>query len=732
MKKIIILFITLCFFNFLYSSNIIRVQNSKSPVKIDGKLDTGEWTDAKIYEIKYEINPGDNVPAPVKTEVYVKYDDNNLYFGFRAFDPNPEKIRARYSDRDVIFGDDLVGIMLDTFNGQRRAYEFVCNPYGVQQDFLYTQGVGEDVSWDTIWDSAGSILSDGYFVEIAIPFNSITFPSKVENQEWGISLYRIYPREYRSRLYSHPNDRNDSCFICQFDKLTGIEDIKPGRNLEITPSMVVSNAKERPGFDQPMNGSETNSNIGVNLRWGPTSNILVNATYNPDFSQIEADSAQLTVNRRFALYFNEKRPFFLEEGDNFMTEENVLYTRTIADPSFGVKVTGKMNRTHFGSFYAEDTITNFIEPSSTNSSLESYSHNSNNTSLRVKQDIFENSFVGMIVTDRRGGEYYNTVSGVDGRFNLTKQDTVNFQYLKSRRKNPVSDESNIFNGNELEGDDMFFSYSHRGRNWKWGSYYLDRDNDFRADMGFINQVGIKVKGVEIGYTYYSEKSSFYSQIQNNLEYNKITDFNGELLEDEFQYTFSSQLAKQSYFNFELEKRREVYQNKQYDDLKEYIAWVGSKPIKYLTFDLTYRIGDYIDYSANRLGDGNTFGLSMEVKPSKHIKVDFDYTIENLDVNNQKLYSAKVIQSTFVYNFGTRMFLRAILQDVKVDRNKDNYLSEVEAKNEDFIGQLLFSYKINPRTLCYLGYSSGSYGNEKYNLQAFNKTIFFKISYAFGL
>ncbi len=216
-----------------------RIARTTSPIHVDGKPDETAWQSALLVEIPYEVMPGENIPAPVPTECRLAYDDDNLYALFRCTDPRPEEIRARLSDRDGGWGDDRVGIMLDTFNDERRAFEFMVNPLGTQAD-IFRNDVGsdesEDETWDTIWSSAGQITSEGYVVEIAIPFASLRFPRTGEEHTWGFSLFRDYWRENRHQLSSTFYDRNRNCQVCQYGKLTGLRGIAPGRNLEFDPT----------------------------------------------------------------------------------------------------------------------------------------------------------------------------------------------------------------------------------------------------------------------------------------------------------------------------------------------------------------------------------------------------------------------------------------------------------------------------------------------------------------
>jgi len=282
-------------------------------IKVDGLLDEAAWGSALTLELKYEIYPGENVEPPVRTEVLLIYSRSYLYVGFRAYDPDPAAIRAHLRDRDSSDGDDNVSITFDTFNDERRAFSFACNPLGIQTDNIVIRGRWHrDLSWDAIWDSAGVITDWGYAVEMAIPFNVLRFPRANGKQIWGLFATRSYPRNVRHELRNVPNDRSNNCSLCQAAKIEGFEGISPGRSIELTPTLTALRTDGRDELpDGPMQKLESRSDAGLSASWGITPNFTLNATINPDFSNVEADSYQLDINKRFTLRYPEKRPFFL-------------------------------------------------------------------------------------------------------------------------------------------------------------------------------------------------------------------------------------------------------------------------------------------------------------------------------------------------------------------------------------------------------------------------------------
>ncbi|HEY5611126.1 MAG TPA: DUF5916 domain-containing protein, partial [Thermoanaerobaculia bacterium] len=366
-----------------------RVSPTTEPIRIDGVLDEAAWQAAQPMEFDAETSPGENIPPPARTVGYMTYDQKHLYVAFRAYDPNPKEIRAHLTDRDAAFSDDFVGVVLDTFNDQRRAFEFFVNPLGVQMDLIMDDVNGnEDSSWDAIWNTAGQITAEGYVIEMAIPFTSLRFPRSDAEQTWGVDMVRIYPRSSRHRIGLQGLDRNRNCYLCQASKVAGFQGITPGRDIELDPTVTAQQTSLRTDFpDGDLDSGDTDVDAGLTARWGITPNLTLNAAINPDFSQIEADAVQLDINTQFALFFNEKRPFFLEGSDFFEGPLQTVYTRTVADPVFGVKATGRLGESTVGAYVARDEITNIIIPGPQGSAFAFLDDENTSTAFRYRYNI---------------------------------------------------------------------------------------------------------------------------------------------------------------------------------------------------------------------------------------------------------------------------------------------------------------------------------------------------------
>jgi hypothetical protein len=414
------------------AASVPVLPNTSSEIVIDGIMDDDAWEDAVAIPIDVQTHPGENIRAQVDTVAYLIEDGESLYIAFDAKDPAPHQIRAYLRDRDSAWDDDIVGIIVDSFGDEQRAFEFFVNPLGVQMDLTQDDvAKREDDSWDAIWHSAGRVGKEGYIVEVEIPLSQLRFSRINDKQSWGVDLVRYYPRGHRYRLSSNPLDRSRNCYLCQLQKIQGLEDVEPGRDLEIVPTLTASEASstDEAGVE-PLHSAGADAEIGVSVRWGISPDLTANLAINPDFSQIEADVAQLDANNRFALFYPEKRPFFLEAADYFHTPVQAVFTRTVADPSVGAKLTGKRGDNTFGVFLAEDERTDLIFPGASGSDSESLDQENTVFVGRYSRSFADQSTVGGLLTARSGDNYHNTVGGLDLSWKLSDQHRVQARRLR--------------------------------------------------------------------------------------------------------------------------------------------------------------------------------------------------------------------------------------------------------------------------------------------------------------
>lgn len=714
-----------------------RVEAASGAIRVDGVLNEESWQKAQPMEFDAETSPGDNIVPPVRTVGFMTYDQKFLYVAFKAWDPNPKQIRAHLSDRDAAFGDDFVGVVLDTFNDNRRAFEFFVNPLGVQMDLIMDDvNQNEDHSWDAIWSSAGQITPEGFVVEMAIPFTSIRFPRLDAEQTWGVDMVRNYPRSTRHRIGLQGQDQNRNCYLCQSSRVSGFKGITPGRDIELDPTLTAQQTSTRANFPAgDLASGDPEFDAGLTARWGITPNLTLNAALNPDFSQIEADAVQLDINTQFALFFNEKRPFFLEGADFFEGPMETVYTRSVADPALGLKVTGRLGESTLGAYLTQDEVTNLIIPGPEGSSFASFAEENISSAFRYRYNVGETSSIGAILTSREGSDYSNRVYGMDGNFRFTQKDTITGQILGSRTEYPqlitagYGQQPGVLN--DLAGR---LDYRHSSRNWYWSMTYEDIGDSFRADSGFIPQVGYRTGRAGIEYYGWGETGkTWYTRWSVGGDYDRSEKQNGELLEEEIEGWVFIQGPLQSVFRIGIGDRERRYNNVTFDE--QFLNWnVNMRPTGSIQFYLNGTFGDQIDFANTQPGRRFRIGSGVRWNLGIRTKIDVDHSYDDLDVTGGRLFSAQLTHLRAVYQLNIRTFVRAILQYTDITRDPSLYLHQtVSPQSKRLLPQLLFSYKLNPQTVFFAGYSGSSRGGDfdgvDVGLTEADRTFFIKLGYA---
>ncbi|MEM7350357.1 MAG: DUF5916 domain-containing protein [Acidobacteriota bacterium] len=720
------------------------IRPASSEIRINGVLDEPAWEQAEVIVLGREWAPGDNTVPPVATECLVTFDDDNLYVAFRASDPEPTKIRARLADRDVTFSDDTVGFLVDTFNSQREAFEFRVNPLGVQMDGTLTDigaatrdinfwqrvdydGI-QDWSWDAIWSSAGKINGNGYVVEMAVPFRQLRFAAGSGPQTWGFLATRHYPRNLEYQLRSSTRDFDRNCQVCQFDTLAGLADLPRGENLEINPTVTSQSTETLTGAGS----TDDDTDVGLSVRWGITPNILFNATLNPDFSQVEADIAQLDVNERFALFFPEKRPFFLDGAEIFASPIQAVYTRTIADPTGGLKLTGRQGKNSFGLLFARDRINNLSFPSFQGTGAGFIDEETTSGAVRLRRSIGKTSNLGLIYTGREGDIYSNHVLGVDGRFQVSKSGILRFQYLASDTRYPEDLAVNLgqplgsFNDDALE-----VSYNYQTRNWLGIGRYRNFGEDFRADHGFLRQAGLEQLAVVVVRSFWGEPDAWYTRLGVQFDHIQARrDDNGERFDESSNITFIYEGPKQSIVQWAVRKNFETFLGQSFDNPRTDL-YLSMRPSKRTELEVLLRGGKIIDFFNVRQADFFNGRAEIRFKLGRGFTGELSHLLQELSVDEGTFLIANLTQATLIYHFNDRAFIRAIVQYNDTERiaRLHNVPSIVEPNRRTGLTQGLFSYKLNARTVLFVGYSDNHLGTGSLDLDQTNRTFFLKLGYA---
>ena len=714
-------------------SNIASLPRTEKTITIDGVLDEDAWKYATQIDINNETNPGENIPARVKTVAYLIEDGEKLYIAFDARDPDPQAIRAYLRDRDSAWNDDFVGIALDTYNDERRAFEFFVNPLGVQMDLTNDDVLRrEDDSWDAIWDSAGQITDVGYIVEMEIPLNQLRFPDIAGKQTWGIDLLRFYPRDQRYRFSNNVQDRDLNCYLCQFNKIEGLDNVEPGRDLEIVPTITGSktDSTDDPGV-VPLQSGDSDAEAGVSIRWGITPDMTANLAINPDFSQVEADVAQLDVNNQFALFFPETRPFFLEGADYFSTPLDAVFTRTVADPDVGAKLTGKRGDNTYGVFAAQDAVTNLLLPGAFGSDSTSLEQDNTVMVGRYSRSFGDASSVGGIFTTREGDDYHNTVGGFDARWKINDQHSLLAQYLRSDTEYPedVVTEFEQPTGS-FSGDAVFAGYNYDSREWFTYIQHMDMAADFRADSGFVPRVDISQQIVGGGHIWHGEEDDWWTRMRLRGDWNISHDDSGRMLEREYEAYFGLGGPMQAWYQVGVLSRDTLWDDVLYKENK-FSFYTEMKPKGGLMLGVFARYGDQVDFDNSRLGDQLRVEPFLDWNINQNLFLRLRATLLQLDTKQgEDVFDAEVYDIRMTWQFNRRSFLRFTTQYQSIDRNQDVHVEEVDARERDVGRQLLYSYKINPQTVFFLGYSDNHIDEDDLDgLQETDRTLFLKIGYA---
>ncbi|MBI2572120.1 MAG: carbohydrate binding family 9 domain-containing protein [Candidatus Schekmanbacteria bacterium] len=711
-----------------------KVTLATSNVAVDGVLDEAAWRDAARVSLDWEWFPGDNVPALVSTYCLLTFDSKNFYVGFRAADPAPATIRSYYADRDTPFQDDTVGFVVDPFNDRRRAFQFRVNAVGVQMEAVNSDITGsEDWSWDIIWDAAARITNTGYEVEIAVPFSQLRFPIEPRAQTWGFLAMRDYPRDVRHRLRSTLYDRSLDCFVCQFESVTGFADLSPGRNIEVDPTLTAKRTDERNEWPQgSMEQGRAEVEPGLTGRWSITPNVTGNIALNPDFSHVEADAAQLAVNERFALYFPEKRPFFLEGADLFETLITAVFTRTVADPEAGVKLTGKSGRSAFGVIFARDRINNLVLPDYFGSGLVSVDAPVNSAVLRYRGDVGKTSSAGFLYAGREGEDYYNHAAGFDALLRPAESDTVRANLFFSRtRYAAIVAAAQGQPADRFDGAAGRLSYDHAGRVWSWWGRFAAYSDDFRADSGFIPQTGFRLARAGVSRTIWGQPGGWFSQVQFSADARVTDNIGGEArdINADLGATYLGPLQLEVSYNFS--PNRDYFGGSTYR-LFRHSVWLAARPGGSFFSYLYLLGGDTIDYANGRAARLWYAEPSVEVQLGKRLHGVFAHYWEIITVSQGRLLEANLTQAKMYCHFSLRSFARVVLQYQSVDRNASLYIDPTDERTRTLATQVLLSYKINPQTLILVGYSDGYLGIDEIDLKQTERTFFTKIGYAWTL
>jgi hypothetical protein len=685
----------------------LQIPRLSKPPKIDGVLDNPIWeTQALKIENFVQLTPKENGVPTEKTVAYLGYDEKNLYIAFRAYDSQASKIRSTISKRDGCMEDDWVLAMLDTFNEKRRAFSFLINPAGVQMDMMRVEEGGNDNmddSWDTVFYSEGKVDAEGYTVEMAIPFKSLRFPNQ-DLKTWNIVLGRNLPRTGEIILYPQYS-RDIPGLLSNGRTYTIAGAVERSRNVEVMPFIT---SLARGG--QTVEGKKLAFEPGANFKLGVSSNMTVDLTANPDFSQIEADEPKIDYNLRYALRYNEKRPFFLEGMEIFNSPEiETVYTRQISDPIFGAKASGKAGRFTYGLLSAYDmhpTESLWDIPDGAGTSATRAFSNV----FRTKADVGSGSYIGLTLTDKElGGGNWSRLGGLDGQLRFKNRVFFNFQALASS-SSAEGERTTLAPG--LYGEVYYTT-----KTWSLGAFYKAIHPDFQASLGFVNRTDYRSAGGFASYRIFPDKK-YLNQIQFRLQAGQRDGYTDSTTQDTWirpQVQFRLTEFNQVFVMCEtgMERFADVEFKKQSFSVESQFYLISWMPIA-----LVFETGDSINYDPDDafLGYSNTYGVSVVFKPSKRLQLGTDFSKQTFwrSAGGERLWDYNVVREKATYQINKTLSFRAI-----VDYN---------FFYKEAFGSLLASWVLRPGTVFFLGLDNNYLRDESGRLIRDNYNVFVKFSY----
>ena len=721
----------------------IRIARVATPIVVDGDLGDLAWQGAEPITDWLETNPGDNIPPKVRSVAWLAYDDDFLYAAFEFDEPDPKTIRAPLGDRDALRSyTDYGGVILDSQNDGHTAQLFLANARGIQYDALSNDATGEDDSPDYFWDSAARITANGWVLEIRIPFSSLRYTDP-DPAQWGILLYRNRPRDFRYQMFTSRLPRDSSCFICNSRPLVGLAGLSVGSHYVVAPYVAANQAAApRDGLGSPLATDDAEFDGGVDAKWIPNPSTAIDATVNPDFSQIESDAGQITANERFALFFPEKRPFFLEGVNLLQTPIQAVYTRTFTSPRFGLRATGGSESTKYTALVGQDRGGgSVILPGPEGSGFADQDFASYVAVTRGRHD-FAKAFVSFLYTGRENesgdGGGFNHVAGPDFEWRPTPQDTVTGQLLYSWTQTPNRPElATEWDGRELEGHGAKLWAQHATETWDLFGQYEDFSDDFRADNGFVPQVGYRMLYVESGRTWRPLEKKV-SRVRLFGIANRAETQGGELLSQEFVPGVGMDATWNSFVRIEFAFDEVVNQGVAFDrfQFRPQLEVRPGKVVQQVTLQAVY--GDDVDFANNRPGEGWRATLSANLQPTDPLALGLSAARRILDVDSVeqgnviagRLFTADLARLRAVYTFNARSWLRLIGEWAETERNPALYTFDVRPTSGDFSGSAVFAYKLNWQTVFFLGVGDERTQDPSGDLQPLGRQAFFKISYAF--
>ena len=673
-----------------------NVMRAAEPPTIDGVLDdltwqqtepmpTGEWK-------SYNPSRGDLMPDVYRTDVRVAYDDRNIYFAFHCRDNEPDKIRTNVTKRDSAFNDDWLALSLDSAATGQSAYHLFTNPSGSQMDALNTSASGEQFDADMVWYSAAKTTSDGYTVEVQIPLQTLRFKSG-DAVRMGLVFFRKVSRIGVS--YAWPEMAPGQWVFDRPAQLV-FSNLKARRLVEVLPSVTYNIAQTRAD-ESRWNSADDKYNFGGSGKFGITSNITLDGTIHPDFSQVESDAFQVVVNQRFPVFFSEKRPFFMEGmglfniagtgGDGNM--RTAVHTRRIVDPIFGSKLTGTLGRTTFGVLNALDDKPPVLASfDATGDPLPA--PNRSFTVGRATYALRRSDYVGGLFTHTHLDGRHNMVAGGDISIRPSSSQSVNATLLASKTTGNVPD--------ELSGISAQATYGYETRTLTFGGQLEHYDRDFEMDTAFYNRTGFTAGWGYTSYSFFPKRNGNDFWLQRVFPFffgkaghDRVQDGN----EDIFHTGIRFNTTRQGFISIGYMAGHETWRGERYRIGQTLNTFGSVQVFRWLGVFAHYNGGYAIFYDFDNpfQGRSNNAGVSVTFQPNQHLTQDISLnTVRfNRASTGERVYSVDIVNTKTTYQFDKHFLVR--------------FLAQYDSSAKRVLTDLLASYEFVPGTVAHAGYGS---------------------------
>lgn len=682
----------------------------KEVIKLDGKLDEAVWKQVIPHTEFFQTQPFDGVAAHLRTEVRVLYDDRFLYVGITGFDDNPSQIRDSFARRDKISIDqDFFTLYIDPSSGHKSAQVFYVNARGAVMDGIYSDTTGDDTAPDYEFSVNTARFDGGWTAEYKIPFSSIAY-DKHSTTPWSLLVLRNMTRDQRYRMYSGAVTRATSCNLCFSHPIEGMQNLPSGMNWNVTPQLVGRRSKDQTDGKPAI--SSSSSDVSVDFKFRPTSAVTIDATLNPDFSQIELDSPQLSGNTRFGIFVQEKRPFFLEGADIFRTPLNAISTRTIANPDVGLRYTQRDADKDFSILTSRDTAGALVMVPHTY-----YTGYANSTVASTATDARANFrlgslSLGAIATDRQyaDGQGYNRVAGPDFVWQIDKNQLMRGQLLMSSTNAQLDAQGNIARGDVTTGHAAYFDWSRGNDEYGMSVSVRDFSKDFRADNGFFSQVGFRSVNSDVTKKFGRMGELHEVNAYVSAEYK--VDSDGNILSRILSpgVRVAGPYDSSAYLNISPTVRSRVNQQGELFSIGRFAWGLAASPGKQVArIAADFSMGDVIDILANRLGRGGSYSMSAKLRPLDRLEVEPSFATNWINgrgvVETQgRTYTETALQINSIVHLSPKDTIRMILQDARTKRDPQAYTMVVAPDSSRSVNSLVYTHRAGVGSAVYLGWT----------------------------